>query len=129
PEVLFIDLDRAGTREIRGHHVLDFDIDVMAHRTQSVTYVLGNARVDLELLALIVDARPARRVLRPVAVVDGVRDRLPDGAHALASPRSAADEERFAAAQDDRRRACPQDALAGRDRVGAPRPRVEPVRP
>src|SRR5207245_1523240 len=65
-----VDLDRAGAREVRGEHVLDFDFDLVPHRGEGAPNVLGDARVDLQLLAFVVDPRPARRGLRPVAVVD-----------------------------------------------------------
>src|SRR5947208_1457133 len=73
-----VDLDRAWSREIRGHHIFDFDLDIVSHRLQGAAYVGRYARVDLKRFALVMDARTARGVLRSVAIVDRVHDGLHD---------------------------------------------------
>ena len=82
-----VDLDRGGTREIRRQNVLDLDLDVVAHLHKTSADLLGNTRIDLQPLAFVVNARPAGRVLRPVAVVErerawqriqGIRSRIRD---------------------------------------------------
>src|SRR5207237_5912477 len=97
-KVLSVDLDGARAREIRGHHVLDFDLDLVSHRGECIAYIRSNARVDLQLFTLVMDARTAGRLLWPIAVVDGVHDGLYDRAHDLASPRCTVDEARFSSA-------------------------------
>src|SRR5207247_8780731 len=41
-KVLSVDLDGARAREIRGHHVLHFDFDVVPHRGEGIAYIRSN---------------------------------------------------------------------------------------
>src|SRR6266480_3002968 len=91
-KVRAIDLDGAGACEIRGHDVLDLDLDLVPHRGKAGADIVRNTRVDLELFALVVDTRTARRGLGPVAVIDRVHHGLHHGAHDLATARRATHE-------------------------------------
>src|SRR5207302_7897521 len=62
-------------------------------------------------------------------VVDRIHDDLHERAHDLSSARRAAHEERAVVAEDDRRRAGPEHALTGGDRIWPTRTRIEPVHP
>src|SRR5439155_26465484 len=55
-KVLPVDLDGARARDIRGHHDLDFDLDVVSHRGECIAYIGSKARVDLQLFPRAVDA-------------------------------------------------------------------------
>src|SRR5438876_1760316 len=122
-----VDEDRGRPAEVGREDVLDLRLDVVPEPRQLAADRDRDAGVDLEALALVVDARPARRLLGAVTVVDDVDEGLHDRAHDPAPARRAEREEGMAAAQDHRGRARPQHALAGRDRVRPSRPRVEPV--
>src|SRR5438445_12054035 len=110
-----VDEDRGRPAEVGREDVLDLRLDVVSEPRQLAADRDRDAGVDLEALALVVDARPARRLLAAVTVVDDVDEGLHDRAHDPAAARRAEREEGMAAAQDHRGRARPEHALAGRD--------------
>src|SRR5207249_11113188 len=66
-----VDLDRTGPCEVRGQHVVDFHIDLVAHRRELGTHIVRIASLDLELVAFVVSSPPARRNPRRVAGLAG----------------------------------------------------------
>src|SRR5881396_1220714 len=124
-----LDHDRGRPREEGRENILHLDLDLVAHPHELGTYVLRDPRINLQALALVVNARPAGRVLRAVAVVQRIDDGLDDRAHDLPSAGRAARQQWTIRAQHERRRARPEHALARRYRVRPLGTWIEPVRP
>src|SRR5439155_24184054 len=111
-----LDHDRGRPREEGRENILHLDLDLVAHPHELGTHVLRDPRINLQVLALVMNARPAGRVLRAVAVVQRIDDGLDDRAHDLPPAGRAALEDWTIRAQHEGRRARPEHALARRYR-------------